>query len=266
MACLALAAIEAANKIPPLSMASILQTHDLHKSFGALVATDSVSLTVQTGEVHAIVGPNGAGKTTLLSLLSGSLKPDSGRIEFNGKDVTRTPAHKRVRLGLARSFQITSLILPMTVLENVMLAVQGTTGHSLKFWSPVSKEKDTQTQAMHFLQAVKLQDKSQHLADALSHGEQRQLEIAIALALKPKLLLLDEPMAGMSKEETRKMIDLLRDLKGDITILLVEHDMDAVFALADRTSVLVEGGLIATGTTEEIRSNTEVQQAYLGEA
>ncbi len=243
----------------------ILQVSNLHKSFGGIKASSNINLGVAAQQIHAIVGPNGAGKTTLIGQLSGVLKPDSGEIVFDGNNITRSSSHRRAHLGLARSFQITSVILPLTVLENVMLSVQSISGHSFRFWSPVSRETHIQEQAMLVLSDVGLESRANAIASEISHGERRQLEIAMALALRPKLLLLDEPMAGMGKEETGNMIRLLEGLRGSLTILLIEHDMDAVFALADTTSVLVDGHIIATGNTEQIRQNPEVQRAYLGD-
>ena len=243
----------------------ILQVSNLHKSFGGIKASSNINLGVAAQQVHAIVGPNGAGKTTLIGQLSGVLKPDSGEIVFNGNNITRSSSHRRAHLGLARSFQITSVILQLTVMENVMLSVQSISGHSFRFWSPVSSETHIHEQAMSVLSDVGLESRANAMASEISHGERRQLEIAMALALRPKLLLLDEPMAGMSKQETGNMIRLLDGLRGSLTILLIEHDMDAVFALADTTSVLVDGHIIATGNTEQIRQNPEVQRAYLGD-
>ena len=243
----------------------ILETRNLHKSFGGIKATSDINLAVEEKSIHAIVGPNGAGKTTLIAQLSGVLKPDSGDIIFNGKNITRTSAHRRAHLGLARSFQITSVIMPITVLENVMLSVQSMSGHSYRFWSPVSDETDIGEKAMACLADVGLESRAGALASQVSHGERRQLEIAMALALRPVLVLLDEPMSGMSKEETGNMIRLLDGLRDAVTILLIEHDMDAVFALADITSVMVDGSIIATGNTEQIRKNPDVQRAYLGD-
>ena len=244
----------------------ILQIQNLNKSFGGIKASSDINLQVRKGEIHAIVGPNGAGKTTLIAQISGMLKPDSGSILFNGKNITSSSTYQRAHLGLARSFQLTSVILPMTVLENVMLAVQSLSGHSFRFWSPVSNEQHTRQQALQHLEDVGLTNNTEALAGEIAHGEQRQLEIAMALALSPKLLLLDEPTAGMSKDESGKMIKLLAGLKGETTILLIEHDMDAVFSLADTTSVLVDGHIIASDTTEQIRRNPEVQRAYLGDS
>ncbi len=245
---------------------SLLETSHLHKHFGGIFATEDVNLQVKAGDIHAIIGPNGAGKTTLLAQLSGQLKSDSGSISFAGEDITHLSMDKRAHRGLARSFQITSIILPMTLLENVKLAVQATEGHSFRFWKPVSGDSAMTEQAMQVLTKVGLSDKASQLASQVSHGEQRQLEVAMALAMKPRMLLLDEPMAGMGKDETSRMIDLLAQLKGEKTLLLVEHDMDAVFNLADQLSVLVDGHIIATDTVAAIRDNVDVQKAYLGES
>lgn len=243
----------------------MLKVNNLNKHFGGIIATDRVDLQVATGQIHAIIGPNGAGKTTLLSQLSGQLAPDSGSIEFNGKNIMHYPMAKRARAGLARSFQITSVVMPMTLLENVMLAVQANSGHSFRFWSKVSNDKRMVDAAMTSLSTLGLEDRAYRLAGNVSHGEQRQLEVAMALAMKPRMLLLDEPMAGMGKEEGAQMVEILNKLKGDKTILLVEHDMDAVFQLADKLSVLVNGHIIATDTVDNIRNNPEVQKAYLGD-
>ncbi len=243
----------------------LLRILGLCKSFGGVVATSHVDLEILPGRIHAIIGPNGAGKTTLIDQLSGTLMPDAGQIEFDGHDITFLSAPNRVQLGLARSFQITSVLLPMTVLENVMLAIQGADGHSYRFWRPVHKDPEMLDRGMGFLQMVGLVDRAQYLAAEVSHGEQRQLEIAMALALKPRLLLLDEPMAGMGLEEGARMIEFLIELREQKTILLIEHDMNAVFTLADTLSVLVNGSVIATDTVENIRANPDVQRAYLGD-
>lgn len=244
----------------------ILQVQNLNKSFGGISASSDLNLEVARGQVHAIVGPNGAGKTTLIAQLCGVLKPDSGNIIFNGKDITKASAYRRAHIGLARSFQITSVILPMSVLENVLLAVQSLSGHSFRFWSPAYRASDQRAQAQQYLSDVGLGQRADMLAGELAHGEQRQLEIAMALALTPQLLLLDEPTAGMSKDESGNIIKLLNKFKGQITILLIEHDMDAVFALADTTSVLVDGHIIASGSSAQIRQNPAVQRAYLGDS
>lgn len=244
---------------------ALLQIHDLNKHFGGIVATDKVNLSVEQGRIHAIIGPNGAGKTTLIAQLSGQISPDSGDIEFAGRSIVNDSMARRARRGLARSFQITSVVLPMTLLENVMLAVQGHSGHSFRFWSPVRNDSVMTDAAMSSLAEVGLQDRAGRIAANVSHGEQRQLEVAMALAMKPRMLLLDEPMAGMGKEEGAMMVDILSRLRGEMTILLVEHDMDAVFSLADQLSVLVNGHIIATDTVENIRANDEVQKAYLGD-
>ena len=246
-------------------MTALLEIQGLNKSFGGIRATDDLTLTVSAGECHAIIGPNGAGKTTLLSQLSGGQKPDSGRILFKGRDLVRLPAHARAHLGIARSFQITSLIMEMSVLDNVALAVQARQGHSFRFLRAARRDRELRDAGMALLTRVGLEDKAALTARALSHGEHRHLEIAVALAGQADLLLLDEPMAGLGAEESARMVDLLQEIKTRHTILLVEHDMDAVFALADRISVLVYGHVIATGTPAEIRANAAVQHAYLGE-
>jgi branched-chain amino acid transport system ATP-binding protein len=243
----------------------ILLIQGLSKNFGGVKASDHISFDVMERECHALIGPNGAGKTTLISQLSGLLTPDSGTVHFHGRDITSLPAHKRSLIGIARSFQITSVLLSMSVLDNVALAVQARDGHSFRFWAPARAERSLREPAMSVLEQVGLADRVHELAATLSHGERRQLEIAMALALQADLLLLDEPTAGMGLEESGQMIDMLRRLKQDKTMLLVEHDMDAVFALADRISVLVYGRIIATGTPDEIRANESVRRAYLGE-
>lgn len=244
---------------------SMLTVSDLRKSFGGVVATDGVDLSVEQGELHAIIGPNGAGKTTLVSQLSGQLKPDSGTISFEGRAIHGRPAHTRRSMGIARSFQITSLVMSMSVADNVALAIQARQGHSFRFLKPARQITSMREEAHRFLKEVGLLDRADEPASALSHGEHRQLEIAIALATGARLLLLDEPMAGLGAEESVQMVNLLKGLKGDKTILLIEHDMDAVFALADRISVIVYGRVIATGTPQTIREDAAVQEAYLGE-
>ena len=243
----------------------VLETRNLMKSFGGIKATDDLSLSVAQGEIHAIIGPNGAGKTTLINQLIGTAHPDSGTILYNGRDITRLPAHKRARLGITRSFQITSLIMDMPVIDNVALAVQARAGSSFRFIKPVSNIATIRDRAMDMLTRVRLADKADLPTHALSHGEHRHIEIAIALASEADLMLLDEPMAGLGGDESQAMVDLLAGLKGKHTVVLIEHDMDAVFALADRISVLVYGHIIATGTPQDIRGNAQVAAAYLGE-
>ena len=249
-----------------MRMANVmLQATDLCKRFGALAATDHVNLEVRDSEIHAVIGPNGAGKTTLIAQLAGELMPDSGRISFLGRDITRLPPYKRSHLGLARSFQITNIFLNMTLLDNAALAVQAHAGHSFHFWKPARRDARLAEPAMQALRQVGLAERSGALASEVSHGEHRQLEIAMALATQPKLLLLDEPMAGMGPEESARMVEILRGLKGAKTMLLIEHDMDAVFALADRITVLVYGQVIASGAPEAIRADEAVRRAYLGD-
>lgn len=248
-----------------MSTPALLQVKDLVKHFGALRATDHVTLDVLPGEVHALIGPNGAGKTSLVAQLSGHLLSDSGQIVFDGHDVTATPTHERVHRGLARSFQITRLFKSFTVLDNVALSVQARSGHSFSFWRPVRSEAALTDAAMAVLQELGLQDRAHDPASELSHGEQRILELGLAVATQPKLLLLDEPMAGAGPVESERILNLILKLRTQVAILLIEHDMDAVFRLADRISVLVNGALIATGTPEAIRHNPQVIAAYLGE-
>ncbi len=243
----------------------LLELRGLSKNFGALTVTSDVSLSVLPGEIHAIIGPNGAGKTTLIHQISGTLRPDRGTIRFAGQDVTALPFERRARLGLARSFQITSIVPGFTALENVALAVQARSGSSFRFLRPVAGEAALNGEARAALDIVGLGRVADRSAAALSHGEKRQLELAIAIAMNPRLLLLDEPLAGAGPEETERLIDILRGLRSRYGILLVEHDMQAVFALADRISVLVYGRVIVTGTVDEIRGHPEVRTAYLGE-
>jgi len=243
----------------------LLEVRGLTKVFGGLIATNRVDLDVLTGETHAVIGPNGAGKTTLIAQLAGERSPDAGTIRFGGRDVTALPAPARSRLGLARSFQITSVFREFSALDNVALAVQAHAGHSFRFWRPARREQALREPARAMLDTVGLGERADVVAGTLAHGEQRQLEIAMALATGPRLLLLDEPMAGMGPDESQRMIRFLDALKSRHTMLLVEHDMDAVWALADRISVMLYGRLIATGTPEEIRANAEVRRAYLGE-
>jgi branched-chain amino acid transport system ATP-binding protein len=243
----------------------VLEVRGLTKSYGALRASDGIDFDVRDGETHAVIGPNGAGKTTFISQLAGDLRPDSGRIIFAGEDVTRLRAPRRARKGLARSFQITSVYNEFTALDNVALAVQARSGHSFRFWHDARRDAALREPGRRLLDEVGLGARAELLAANMSHGEHRQLEVAMALALEPRLLLLDEPMAGMGTEESQRMIGFLGKLKGRCSIVLVEHDMDAVFRLADRISVLVYGRVIATGAPEAIRASPEVRAAYLGE-
>jgi len=243
---------------------TILRIAKLSKTFGGVVATDELSLDVEQGELHAIIGPNGAGKTTLIAQLSGEIFPDSGRVFFQDKDITMLPPFKRSRIGIARSFQITSLMLEMNVIDNVALATQANEGHSYKFWKSARDDFDLSQSAMHTLREVGLEGRKFEKVQNLSHGEHRQLEIAMALATQPHLLLLDEPMAGMGTEEGGKILEILKLLKKRKTILLIEHDMDVVFALADRITVLVYGRAIASGSPQSIKADERVREAYLG--
>ena len=238
----------------------------LNKSYGALCVTDNVTLEVMPGEIHAVIGPNGAGKTTLIGEISGSIRPDSGRIALRGEEITALPVHARARRGLARSFQVTNLLPDFTALENVALAAQARDGSSFRFFRRASREERLNARALESLAVVGLASRAHLPVAALSHGEKRSLEIAMALAAEPILILLDEPMAGTGRAETAQLVAILRDLKDRHAILLVEHDMDAVFALADRISVLVYGRIVATGSPEAIRDDPEVRRAYLGEA
>jgi branched-chain amino acid transport system ATP-binding protein len=244
---------------------ALLKVENLRKSFGGVLATDNLSLAVQPGQIHAVIGPNGAGKTTMIAQLAGALDSDSGRILFDGEDITGLGPPARSSRGIARTFQITSIFHEFTALENVALAVQAHDGHSFRFWRAARDEARLVEPARAALETVGLEGRADIIVRNLSHGEHRQLEIAMALATKPKLLLLDEPMAGMGAEESQKMVSILNGLKGDHTTLLIEHDMDAVFALADQITVLVYGNAIASGTPDEIRANEEVLTAYLGE-
>jgi len=244
---------------------ALLETKHLSKFFGGVAAVDSVYLEVQAGELMAIIGPNGAGKTTFVNLLTGELAPDGGQVIFDGKDITRLPVHARSMRGLARSFQITSIFADMSVRDNVALSVQAHGAHSFRFWRFAHADEALRTNAMARVSELGLEGRAHTLAGALAHGEKRQLEIAMALATRPKLLLLDEPMAGMGPEESRRMIGFLRSLKSTVTIVLIEHDMDAVFALADRIMVLASGAVVAIGSPAAIRSDQAVRAAYLGE-
>jgi branched-chain amino acid transport system ATP-binding protein len=243
----------------------LLRVDNLVRRFGGITATDNLSLDVAPGELHAIIGPNGAGKTTLISQLTGQLAPNSGTIHFAGRDVTGVPAYKRSRLGLARSFQITSLLKDFSAIDNVALAAQAHDGHSFRFWGNARKEKHLRETARAALERVGLGKRGDVVVSQLSHGEQRELELAVALATKPRLLLLDEPMAGLGVTESARMVGLLKELRKEVTIVLVEHDMEAVFALADRITVLVYGRVIACDVPDAIRKHDEVKRAYLGD-
>ncbi|MGA7809189.1 ABC transporter ATP-binding protein [Bradyrhizobium sp.] len=243
----------------------LLRVDNLVRRFGGILATDHVSLDVVRGELHAIIGPNGAGKTTLISQLTGHLAPHGGSIHLAGRDISRLPAFRRSALGLARSFQITSLLPDFTAADNVALAAQAHDGHSFRFFGNARKEPALRRAARAALERVGLGARADVLVSRLSHGEQRELELAVALATRPQLLLLDEPMAGLGITESARMVKLLSELRREVTIVLVEHDMEAVFALADRISVLVYGRVIASGVPAEIRGNDEVRRAYLGD-
>ncbi len=243
----------------------MLEVSKVSKRFGGVVATDDVPLHVAKGEVHALIGPNGAGKTTLIAQISGSLPSDAGRIVFDGADVTDATQHERVRFGLARSYQVTSVFKRFTVLDNLALAAQARSGSSFSFWRPVAAERALIDEARAFAAEIGLGQKEHFVAATLAHGEQRALEVGIALATRPKFVLLDEPMAGMGPEDSQRMIELIERIRARVTVFLVEHDMDAVFRLADRISVLVNGRVIASGTPAEVRANEEVKRAYLGD-
>ena len=244
---------------------TMLETRSLSKRYGALLVTDGVSLKVQPGELHAIIGPNGAGKTTLINQLSGELTPDSGSVYFDGQNVTELSIASRARRGLLRSYQITSVFDEFTVLENAALAARGSRKGAFGMWKPLLGDPQDRDAALQGIEAAGLSTRAEVKAGELGYGERRQLELAMALAARPKFLLLDEPMAGMSVQESAQVVALLQRLKGRFTILLVEHDMEAVFALADRISVLVYGQILVTGTPEEIRANAEVRATYLGD-
>jgi branched-chain amino acid transport system ATP-binding protein len=244
---------------------ALLTIEGLTKRFGGVIAADTITLDIPAGEFHAIIGPNGAGKTTLTGLLTGEIKPDGGRVRFDGGDITGLAVDRRSHLGLARSFQITSLFRDFTARDNVALAVQAHSGHSFRFWQEARRDVRLREPAEAALDRVGLGGRAHMRVDALSHGEHRQLEIAVALATRPRLLLLDEPMAGMGADESARMVAMLRELKGTITIVLIEHDMEAVFALADRITVLVYGRVIASGEPKAIRADAAVREAYLGE-
>ena len=243
----------------------VLEVIELTKSFGAVDASDGLTFSVTRGQIHALIGPNGAGKPTAIGQLSGEIAPDSGRIRFDGRDVTRWPTYKRALAGLQRSYQITSLFPAFTAEDNVALAIQAQQGHSFRFLQPARRDPTLRQPARLALKRVGLEDKADLTVTELAHGEQRQLELAMALATGPTMLLLDEPMAGMGQSESQAMMEILRPLKGEVTILLVEHDMDVVFALADLVTVLVKGQVLMTGTPDEVRCDAEVRRAYLGD-
>jgi len=249
----------------PPAPAPLLDVRGLFKRYGGLIATDDVELTVETGELHAIIGPNGAGKSTLISQLAGELRPDAGGIRLAGEDITSEDVVHRARRGIARSYQITSVFPEFSALQNVMLTVQARQGHSFRFWRVARHETALIEPATQALARVGLSERADTPAAELAHGEQRQLELAMVLASQPRLLLLDEPMAGMSQAESQRMTTLLASLKGEYGIVLVEHDMDAVFQLADRITVLANGRRIACGTPQAIRENAQVRSAYLGD-
>jgi branched-chain amino acid transport system ATP-binding protein len=243
----------------------LLRIESLCKSFGAVKACHDLSLEVHAGEIHALIGPNGAGKTTLLNQIAGDLTPDSGQIFLAGQDITHLPLYRRAPLGLARSYQITSVFANLSVEENMLLAIQAHHGHSFRFWGRGLKDPQLLAELGPALETVGLSERAEAIAGNLSHGEKKQLEVGMALSCKPQLLLLDEPMAGMGPGGSIELSKLIHKLKKEMTILLVEHDMEAIFSLADRITVLVYGEVVATGSVEEIRSNPAVRQAYLGE-
>ena len=243
----------------------VLEIHGLTKSFGSLVANSDISLDLKPGEIHAVIGPNGAGKSTLIGQICGTLKPDGGRIELRGTDITQLSARKRSLAGLGRTYQISALAMEDSVLQNAMLGALGATGNPWQFFRPALSVKALRSRAEQALSRVGLDDVLHTRAGELSHGQRRQLEVAIALTLNPVAFIMDEPMAGLGSEGSRRMTQFLDELRGEAPILLVEHDMDAVFALADRISVLVYGKVIATGNVDDIKNNREVQHAYLGD-
>jgi branched-chain amino acid transport system ATP-binding protein len=244
---------------------AVLRIDGLTKNFGGLRVTDGVTLDVRPGELHAVIGPNGAGKTTLINQISGALRHDAGRIMFCGEDITRLPVERRAQRGLARSFQITSILPRFSVLENVAVAVQARNGSSFRFFGRAADEEALNAPAVAALEQVGLVQRAAVPAGELSHGEKRALELAISLAMEPKLLLLDEPMAGTGHDESERLVTVLRGLKGRVPMMLVEHDMQAVFALADRVSVLIYGRILASGAPDEVRADPQVIAAYLGD-
>jgi len=250
------------NRVPD----ALLSVDNLTKRFGGLIANDSISLTVETGEIHAVIGPNGAGKTTFVSQIAGEQPPTTGSIHFDGHDITALPAHKRAKLGLARCFQITSIFGSFSAEENVAISAQASDGHSFRFWQDARSISNLNQASDAALDQVGLGARAGQMAASLAHGEHRQLEIAMALASRPKLLLLDEPTAGMGREESQALVRLLQKVRANYTMILIEHDMDVVFALADRITVLANGRIIATDKPEAIRANRAVREAYLGES
>lgn len=243
---------------------NLFQVQGLVKRFGGLLATDHVDLSVEQGEIHALIGPNGAGKTTLVNQISGLLKPDAGRIILDGLDLTPLPAHKRVAAGMSRCFQVTRIFPQSSVLDNLLLAVQAHAGSSLRFFKPRAAEPELYQKALALAERVGMSAELETIAGTLPHGAQRKLDVALALAAAPRLLLLDEPMAGMGPVESAQMVELIESLRADMAILLIEHDMDAVFRLADRISVLVYGKVLTSGTATQIKSDPQVQAVYLG--
>jgi len=243
----------------------ILETHGITKKFGALVASDDISIDLIPGEIHAVIGPNGAGKSTLIAQICGTLKPDAGSVHLLGQDVTKDNTRSRASAGLGRTFQISALAMEDTVLQNTVLGVLGASGNPWQFWGAALKDDELVVKAKSALKRVGLEDQMHMRTAEVSHGQRRQLEVAVALTLDPKAFVMDEPMAGLGSEGSKRLTGFLDELRDEAPILLVEHDMDAVFALADRISVLVYGKIIATGTVEEIRTNKQVRQAYLGE-
>ncbi|MCR8548087.1 ABC transporter ATP-binding protein [Salipiger sp. P9] len=243
----------------------VLATHGLSKAFGALQASDGISIDLRPGEIHAIIGPNGAGKSTLIAQICGALAPDAGRVEFLGRDVTRESTEARAARGLARTFQTSALAMEDTVLQNALLGALGASGRPWRFFARADRDASLRARAEAALEAVGLADLAELRTAELSHGQRRQLEVAVALTLAPKAFVMDEPMAGLGQEGSKRLTGFLDGLRAQAPILLVEHDMDAVFALADRISVLVYGKVIATGSVEEIRRDPQVRDAYLGE-
>lgn len=242
----------------------VLKLEHIRKNFGQIKATDNVDLSVEEGEIHALIGPNGAGKTTLINQIAGNFFQDSGKIIFCGQDISRMSAHKRALAGLSRTFQISSIFDDMTVFENVALSVQATKGHSFRFFKNAGAYSDIRKKAWEYLEITGLTDIAGEMSSRVSYGEKNKIELAMALASNPKLILLDEPASGMSIGDSIELINLLKKIKGSQSILLVEHDMDVIFSLADRISVLVYGKILATGTPEEVKNNSEVLEAYLG--